>query len=49
MLRNLYNNTIKIKYENTAPFKEIPVYHIILIIINNDFKKRLIDVYNKNS
>ena len=49
VLENLYDNIIKVKHKNIAFSEKISVYHMILIVINDDFKKRLIDAYNKNS
>ena len=46
MLKNLYKNIIKC--ENMNIFELILIYYIILVKINDDFKKRLIKVYYEN-
>ena len=48
ILKNLYKNIIKFENIKIYIFKLIPIYYIILIKINNDFKKRLMKVYYKN-
>ena len=48
MLKNLYKNIIKFENIKIYIFKLISIYYIILIKINNDFKKRLIKIYYKN-
>ena len=46
ILKSFYNNSIKL--EQTTSFESILIYHITLIKMNNDFKKRLIEAYIKN-
>ena len=48
MLENLYNNSIKLKHEQTTLFEPILIYYMTLIKMNNDFKKRLVETYVKN-
>ncbi len=49
MLESLYESIVEVKYKNIVSLKEILIYYIILIKINNDFKKKLTKVYIKNS
>lgn len=49
MLKSLYESIIEVEHKNIIPSKEILVYHIILIEMSDNFKRRLIKVYVKNS
>ena len=49
MLKSLYDNSIKIDHEQTTPPEPTLIYHITLIKMNDDFKRRLIEAYIKNS
>ena len=42
MLKSLYDNSIELEHEQTTSFESILIYYIILMKMNNDFKKRLI-------
>ena len=49
MLKNLYNNSINLEHEQITSFESMLIYHMTLIKMNNDFKKRLVEAYVKNS
>ena len=49
MLKIFYNNSIKIDHEQITSLELMLIYHIILIKMNDDFRKRLIEAYIKNS
>ncbi len=49
VLKSLYESIIEVEHKNIIPSKEILVYHIILIEMSDNFKRRLIKVYVKNS
>ena len=49
MLKSLYDNSIKLEHEQTTSLESILIYHITLIKMNYDFKRRLIETYVKDS
>ena len=48
MLESLYNNFISLN-KQIASLEVLLIYYVILIKISDNFKKRLVEVYNKNS
>ena len=48
MLKNFYDNSIKIDHEQTTPPESTLIYHMTLIKMNDNFKRRLIETYVKN-
>ena len=48
MLESLYDSFI-ILNKRIAPLEVLLIYYIILIEISDNFKKRLIEAYDKNS
>lgn len=48
VLESLYGSTISLRHEKTASLEEIPVHHMTLVEMDDDFKKRLIDSYSKD-
>ena len=49
MLKSLYDNSIKLEHKQITLFKSTLIYYITLIKMNDDFKRRLIETYVKNS
>ena len=48
VLESLYGNPVAITAEATTEIDTIPVYHMTLVEMNDDFKKRLVDAYAKD-
>ena len=48
VLKSLYNSLVTLN-KRIAPLEVLLIYHITLIEISDNFKKRLVEAYNKNS
>ena len=48
VLESLYGTSIQLESEATTPPDPLPVYHTTLVEMSDDFKKRLIDAYQKD-